>query len=210
MVSNVERVKTTQFVVGCGLWLGGRVRFASRMPTLATMKLSRRWGTRFRGGVGFVFEGFQEEADGGYSGGSCLEAGLGVFQGDAAEGEDGGGDGGGAGGGEGGEAGPGGDGFAGGYFFEDRAEEDGVYFLRGGSGYFFEGVARDGDGGGGQVGGGVELADLGGVEFVWGRGEVDSVGGYGDGDIRAGVEEDFYARFGGSCDAAGGSDDVAG
>ncbi len=47
---------------------------------------------------------------------------------------------------------------------------------------------------------------MGGGEFVGGAGEVDSVGGCGDGDVGAGVEDDFDVGAGGT----GGCDDVAG
>lgn len=72
--------------------LGGGVRFASRMPTLATIKPSRRWGTRFcvlfccggdgggwenfvhaAGAVALGVEGDVKEAEGAHGGSDLVE-----------------------------------------------------------------------------------------------------------------------------------------
>ena len=105
-----------------------------------------------------------EEADGGDSGGTGLEAGGGIGTGDAAEGEDG----------DRGDEKAGlaenhdpcgwrdelaGDGFA-----EDGAEEDEVGVEAAGLFQIVLGVAGEADGGWREVGGGIDGSDL-----VWGK-----------------------------------------
>jgi hypothetical protein len=96
-------------------------------------------------------------------------------------------------------------------FFEDGAEEDEVgagLFVRvvGGAGDFFESVAGEADGGGGEVGVGVEGADLRGCEGAGAGGEVDAVGVGGEGDVGVGVDEEL----GGGVVGAEGSEELAG
>ena len=88
------------------------------------------------------------------------------------------------------EAGGCGDEAVGDDFAEDRGKEDGIGI--GGAGLldFAEGVAGDGDDGGGEVGGGVALDDL----DVTGGGaleaDVDAVGAGRDGGVERGVDDE--------------------
>jgi hypothetical protein len=151
-----------------------------------------------------------EEADAGDAGGSRAKAAGAVFEGDAAEGIDGSGRCGEAGGVEGFEALPRRDELAGDGFVEDGGEEDEVC-VAAGLFDFGESVAGDGDDGWGEAGGSVEFADLAGGKLAGGRGEVDSVGGGGEGDVGAGVDEEFgWGVAEGFEDAAGEMGDVGG
>lgn len=142
----------------------------------------------------------EEEADGGHSGGSGLEAGGEVFRGDAAEGEDGDGAGELAGFAEQIEAGAGLNELAVDAFFEDGAKQEEVgdvrvWVGRGWAGRqraadVVEGMAGTADDWVGQAGEPVELADVAGRELAGGAGEVDAGGAGGDGDVWAGVEEE--------------------
>src|ERR1700733_2730685 len=114
-----------------------------------------------------VFRGAMEEADSGDSGRSRFEAGGCVFGGDAAERVDRDGSGREAGGAELVEALAGEWLLIGKGLFEDGGEEDGVYLVEVHALDVFKAVAGGGDDGCGLVGGGVEVADLGGVELVW-------------------------------------------
>jgi hypothetical protein len=119
-----------------------------------------------------------------------VEAGGGVFGGDAAEGEDRSGGGGEAGFAEALEALAGKRRLAGERLFEDRGEEDGVRVGLPGVVDFFEGVAGESEEGRGKVGFGEEGADLGGGELAGGGGEVDAMGSGGEGDVGPGVEQE--------------------
>lgn len=108
-----------------------------------------------------------EEADSGDSSGSGFEAGGCVFEGDAAEGVDGGGCGREAGGAKLVEALAGESLLVGEGLLEDGGEEDGVDVVdAGGALDVVEGVAGGGDQRRRLAGGGVEVTDLGGGEFV--------------------------------------------
>lgn len=78
-------------------------------------------------------------------------------------------------------------------FLEDWSEENDVCIVAG-LFYFGEGVAGDGDDGRRERGGGIELADLCGDKLSRSRCEVNSMRASGDGDVGAGVDEEFCWR----------------
>jgi len=133
--------------------------------------------------------GLEEEADGGDSAGSGVDAGGGIRFGDSAEGQDGSLAGGGAGGAESVEACSGNDDAAIHGLFEDRTEEDQAGAVRVGAVDVGEGMAGDADGGLGAARGLEELPDLPRGELLAAAGQVDAVGAGGNGDIGAGVDE---------------------
>jgi hypothetical protein len=132
-----------------------------------------------------------EETDASDPEGSSLKARRGVFQCDATQRVNRGRSGGGAGGAELVEARARGDNLPCNDLPEDGGEEDAVYAIVAGAGDLGQGVAGDGDDGRRQPSGGVEVADLRGSQFTRGGGEVDAVGGCGDGDVQAGVEQEL-------------------
>ena len=150
-----------------------------------------------------------EEADTGYTGGSCLQAVRGIFWCDASQSEDWGRSGGERGGVKGFEPLAGGDERSRHGFPEDGREEDQVCALPGLLD-FGKRVAGDGDDWRWQPGGGVEFPDLRGRELAGGGGEVDSVSGGGDGNIGAGVDEEPCPRVAEGFEDAAGEDGQGG
>jgi hypothetical protein len=135
-----------------------------------------------------------EETYAGNACGSGLKAGGGVFERDTAQRIDGGWSGGGAGGLKLVEALTHGDGLACDGFTEDRCEEDSVYAVVMGLRNLRQGMAGYGDQGRGQVGDGVEMANLIGGEFAGSGGQVNSLGTCRDGDVGARVDEQLRIR----------------